>query len=323
MLYSFKYLVVILIMETTFNLVKKNQILNFNNFIENINEDEIYSLVDLLIKYKEKNIFTLGVGKCSSLAIYFSDILKSLSLKSFNINVTNITHGDLGCISKDDITILISKSGNTTELTKIIELIDSSKILLSCNRFSNISRKVDKTFVIPYNNESDLFFNLIPTNSSTNFISFINFLINLYIERSNINFDKYKSNHPSGDIGFKTKKIRNFINEDITICNNFDLCNDDVMSILLSSKNGIIFEKNNIFVGILTTKDVLKNVNNLSSKSIYDFINKNPIVLNNPDELMINKIDLIKRYKLFKFIPILEKGKCIGILDNSLIIELN
>jgi len=310
-------------MESTFNLLKLNQISNFNNFIQNINEAEIYSLVDILIKYKDKNIFVIGVGKCSSLSIYFSDILKSLSLKSFNINVTNITHGDLGCIKKEDLTILISKSGNTEELTKVIKLIDSYNILLSCNKFSALSRKVNNTFVIPYNDEADLFFNLIPTNSSTNFLSFISFVVNLYIERNKITFESYKSNHPSGNIGFKTKPIRDFINNDITLCDNYELSNDEILSLLLTSKNGIVFQNNDIFYGILTTKDVLKNINNLSSKSIYDFINKQPIVLDNPDELIINKIDLIKRYKLFKFIPILEKDKCIGILDNSLIIELN
>ena len=41
------------------------------------------------------------------------------------------------------------------------------------------------------------------------------------------------------------------------------------------------------------------------------------VQLTNPDELIIDKIDEIRSYKLFKFIPILENGKCIGILDNS------
>lgn len=310
-------------MESTFNLLKLNQISNFNNFIQNINEAEIYSLVDLLIKYKDQNIFVIGVGKCSSLSIYFSDILKSLSLKSFNINVTNITHGDLGCIKKEDLTILISKSGNTEELTKVIKLINSYKILLSCNRFSTLSKIVNNTFLIPYNDEADIFFNLIPTNSSTNFLSFISFIVNLYIERNKITFENYTSNHPSGNIGFKTKPIRDFINNEITICDKFDLSNDDILSLLMTSKNGIVFQNKDIFYGILTTKDILKNIKNLSSKSIYDFINKKPIILDNPDELIQQHLEFIKRYKLFKFIPILENDKCIGILDNSLIIEIN
>ena len=308
-------------MEKTYNLVIKNQTDNFNNFINNIDYEQVLSLTNVLLQNKEKNIHVLGIGKSSSLAIYFSDILKSLNLKSFYLNCVNLTHGDSGCIKKDDLVIIVTKSGNTEEILKIIDIIPCFKVLITCNNKSNLSSFVDQTFIIPFKYEADLFFNIIPSNSSLNFIAYLNFVINIYVERSNFNFDNYKQSHPSGDIGFKTKKIEDFTNNDIYICSNFYLSNNEVIKILLDSKNGIVFEKNNKFYGILTTKDVLSNLDLLHNKSIYDLINKTPIVFEDASELMIDKIDLVKRFKLFKFIPVLKNKKCIGILDNSSLIN--
>ena len=55
--------------------------------------------------------------------------------------------------------------------------------------------------------------------------------------------------------------------------------------------------------------------------SIYDYINTSPIVLNNPDDYLSSKINMLKKYRLFKFIPVLKDSKCVGIHDNSMIIK--
>jgi len=309
-------------MDNIFDKTIKNQQDNFNNFIKIINLDDINLFVDKLIYYHLENIYILGIGKSQSIASYMSDIFKSIKLKSFSLNSNNLTHGDLGCINKNDLVIFISKSGNTKDLIDIVDLINCNKILLSCNNNSNLQQKVHKTIIIPFLEEADIHFNMIPTNSSINILLFINFVINIYIEKSNLHLNEYKINHPNGSIGFKTKQVKDFINKQITICTNFNLNNDKIIELLLDSKNGIIFENSNGFYGILTTKDVLKFLATKPDKySIYDLINTQPIVLDNPYELIINKLELLQKYKIFKFIPILCNNKCIGILDNSLILQ--
>ena len=306
-----------------FNELINNQKKNFNNFIESINETELNDFVNILEKFSKNNIFTLGVGKSGNISCHISDILKSISISSFNLNVTNLTHGDFGCISVNDLVIVISKSGNTNEILKIIDNFKCYKILLCNSDNSKISKKVEKTFVIPLESECDLSYNLIPSNSITNTIIYFNISFNLLLEKLSLPINNYKENHPSGDIGFKTKKIRDFINKDFTRCNNYFLDNNEIIKLLMSSKNGIIFEKNEQFFGILTTKDILNATvsENFSNKSLYEFINNNPLIISDPDELIINKIEMLKEYRLFKLIPVIEDNKCLGILDNSLLIE--
>ena len=119
-------------MKTTFNLIKENQISNFEHFTKKLNYGMVNSLVEILLKYKNKNIYTLGIGKSSSLSSYYSDILKSLNLKSFSLNSNNLTHGDLGCVTNDELIIIISKSGNTEEINRLLkQSIPGYKVLIT------------------------------------------------------------------------------------------------------------------------------------------------------------------------------------------------
>ena len=89
---------------------------------------------------------------------------------------------------------------------------------------------------------------------------------------------------------------------------------------------GIVFNYNDKFYGIITTKDVLNcitsgNINDILSEPIKKYINRNPFVIENPESLISSKIDMIRKYKFFKFIPVIDDGKYIGIIDNGKILK--
>lgn len=310
-----------------FEKVKNNQTKNFYSFIENINEDDINNLTELIIKYSKSNIYFAGIGKSGNIAIHLADVFKSVGLKSFYLNIMNVTHGDLGCINKDDLILFFSKSGNTKEIMDIVDVFNSYKILICSNNESKISSKVDSTFIVPLEEEGDIHFNLIPSNSITNNVIYFNFVLNLYIEKSNLTLENYRKNHPSGDIGFKTKKVRDFISNDIYICDNINILVRDVINLMKENKMGIVFENksdDNNFYGILTTKDLVNIISNnekVFEQPIKNFINRKPITLNNPEELISSILKDLKEYKFFKFIPVLDNNKYIGIIDNSKILK--
>ena len=310
-----------------FGDIKKNQNKNFNYLIDNIDYQDIDFLVDRLIEYKDNNIFLIGVGKSGNFAIHLSDLLKSVSLKSFYLNSMNITHGDLGCIDQNDLVIFFSKSGNTKEILDIVNLFKCFKILVCCNEKSKIKSIVDKTIVVPLEEEGDIKFGLIPTNSMVNNIVYFNFVINLYIKKSNLELNEYKNNHPSGDIGFKTKKVIDFVTNDIIVINNINLSLKEITKILNNNKLGIICTDIQEFYGILTSKDLIniysktEDINSILQKEIKSFINTSPIVIENSSALISEKIEIIKNYKYFKLIPVINDKKYIGIIDNSKILK--
>src|SRR6056300_690531 len=68
----------------------------------------------------DSKVVLCGVGKSGLIAAKISSTLSSIGTPSFFISATNSSHGDLGSISKKDIIIMISYSGNTEELKNLI-----------------------------------------------------------------------------------------------------------------------------------------------------------------------------------------------------------
>ena len=85
--------------------------------------------VKALIKCKSK-VIICGVGKSGIIASKISAKLSSIGTPSFTVSANDCSHGDLGRITKKDILILISNSGNTSELKNIIKFAQSYKIFL-------------------------------------------------------------------------------------------------------------------------------------------------------------------------------------------------
>ena len=78
----------------------------------------------------QSKIILCGVGKSGLIASKIAATLASVGTPSFSISASEASHGDLGMISKKDILILISNSGETDELKNIIKYSKRNKILL-------------------------------------------------------------------------------------------------------------------------------------------------------------------------------------------------
>ena len=85
--------------------------------------------VNAIVKCKSK-VIICGVGKSGIIASKISATLSSVGTPSFPISANDCSHGDLGRITKNDLLILISYSGNTSELKNIIKYAKSTKINL-------------------------------------------------------------------------------------------------------------------------------------------------------------------------------------------------
>ena len=85
--------------------------------------------VDLLMNCHSK-VIVCGVGKSGIIAAKISATLSSVGTPAFNISASDCSHGDLGSITKKDILILISNSGNTDELKNIIQFANRYKLNL-------------------------------------------------------------------------------------------------------------------------------------------------------------------------------------------------
>ena len=157
-----------------------------------------------------KKIISSGLGKNAPICEKFNGTLNSIGIRGYFMNTNSAVHGDLGIIEKGDIVILLSKSGNTAEtlyLAKLIKKFHSKTWLLTCNKFAKTKKKVDNTLVFNLQQEGDPW-NILPNNSTSLFLIFLQSLAMALIEKQNISIKVVKRNHPGGSIGEKLKKIK-------------------------------------------------------------------------------------------------------------------
>ena len=162
--------------------------------------------VKKIINCKSK-VIICGVGKSGKIASKISATLSSVGTPAFSISANDCSHGDLGKISKQDILILISYSGNTDELKNIIKYAKSNKILLIAivsNKDSYLYKSANIKLLIPTVEESG--YGIVPTSSTTAQLSLGRRTLAIALMRRR-KFGKldFKKFHPAGNLGNKLK----------------------------------------------------------------------------------------------------------------------
>ena len=99
------------------------------NKLKNSFNNSFNLAVEQIVKCQSK-VILCGVGKSGLIANKIAATLSSVGTPSFYLSANDSSHGDLGSISKKDILILISNSGETNELKNIIQYANRNKILL-------------------------------------------------------------------------------------------------------------------------------------------------------------------------------------------------
>ena len=161
--------------------------------------------VNAMLKCKSK-VIICGVGKSGIIASKISATLSSVGTPSFAISANDCSHGDLGRITNKDVLVLISYSGNTTELKNIIKYAKLNKIIvigIVSNKNSTLYRSSNIKLYIPEVVESGL--GIVPTSSTTIQLSIGDALSIALMKKKKFGKLDFKKFHPSGNLGNKLK----------------------------------------------------------------------------------------------------------------------
>ena len=151
-------------------------------------------------------VIICGVGKSGILASKISATLASVGTPSFSISANDCSHGDLGRITSKDLLILISYSGNTSELKNIIKYAKSNRITLIgivSNKDSLLYKSSNIKLFIPEVVESG--YGIVPTSSTTIQLSMGDALAIALMKKKKFGKLDFKKFHPSGSLGNKLK----------------------------------------------------------------------------------------------------------------------
>lgn len=152
-------------------------------------------------------IVASGLGKNVPICEKFVGTMNSLGMDARFLHTNTAVHGDLGMVGKDDIVLLLSKSGNTVEsvmLAKYLMERGTETWLLSFNEKSQLTALLNNELILQLKNEGDPW-DIVPNNSTTIYLILLQGLAMQISERMGITLEDFKVNHPGGGIGIKLR----------------------------------------------------------------------------------------------------------------------
>lgn len=169
--------------------------------------NEIIEVIETMLHCKGKVVVT-GVGKSGHIGQKIAATLASTGTPAFFMHATEGVHGDLGMISKNDVVLLISNSGNTEELTNLfpsLNRIGCKKIVITSNENAYLTQKCDNKIIYAYDKEAD-HLSLAPTVSSTLNLAIGDALAVTLSKLKKFSNDEFHLYHPGGTLGKKLEK---------------------------------------------------------------------------------------------------------------------
>ena len=242
-------------------------------------------IIKTILGCKNGKVIVSGVGKSGIISQKWAATLSSTGTSSFFMDASSASHGDLGQISSNDVVILISLSGSSSELKNIIQFCSRNRniklIGITSNKKSVLYKNSDIKVLIPNVDEAGPE-NFVPTSSTTIQLAMGDAIAITCMKAKNFGRKDFKKYHPSGSLGVKLRTVGDimltnnkipFVKEDITM--------EKALNEISKKGLGVLFvRKKNNTTGILTDGDIKRisqktlNFKKLKIKSV---MKKNPI----------------------------------------------
>ncbi len=238
--------------------------------------------VSEIIKCQSK-VILCGVGKSGIIASKIAATLASVGTPSFSISASEASHGDLGMISKKDILIIFSNSGETSELKNIIQYANRNKILLIgivSRKDSILYKASDIKIIIPKVIEAG---GIVPTASTTAQLALGDALAISTMKHRKFSRIDFKKLHPAGSLGAQLRTVEDIMVKGVKIpFVNENLKMNKALKILTEKKLGILIVRNKKrkTTGIVTDGQIRrfsqKNLN-FQTLSVKQIMTKKPV----------------------------------------------
>ncbi|CAK8543606.1 unnamed protein product [Lathyrus sativus] len=301
--------------ENTLADLFKSQQNHLNFFFDRIDHSQTLAFTRTLLDASGTVFFT-GVGKSGFVAHKISQTLVSLGIRSAFLSPVDALHGDIGILSHRDVLVLLSKSGATEELIRLVPCARAKGarlIAVTSVEGNALSAVCDMTVHLPLERELCPF-NLAPVTSTAIQMVFGDTVAIALMAARNLTKDEYAANHPAGKIGksliFKVRDVMKK-DEELPICRESDLIMDQLME--LTSKGCgclLVIDDDRHLIGTFTDGDLRRTLK-ASGEGIFKLTvgkmcNRNPRTIG-PDAMAV---DAMKKMEAppspVQFLPVID-----------------
>ena len=281
----------------------------------NLDEKEVNKALELLDNCSANNfkIIISGVGKSGIVARKIAATFSSVGLTSIYLNPLDALHGDIGIVNNNDLCLLLSNSGETSELLEIIPHLHyrETKCIALTGDINSSLAKICDVFLCTKVEKEICPLNLAPTASTTVSMAIGDALASAWMDRNNISSEEFAFNHPGGSLGRKLtitvedvmlkREVFTSLEEESSVF--------DIISQITLNGIGCCWiqnsEKDFSFVGIITDGDLRRALEKTEVKlwgklKAKDLMTKNPISIDK-DSLAVKALKLMNEKKITSY----------------------
>ena len=268
-------------------LAKKAADIQINELkkIKKVFNSSFIKAIDLIINCKGKIIFS-GVGKNSFICKKAAATFSSVGISSFFVDPTGVSHGDAGQIDRKDILIIISNSGNTSELSNLLEYANRFRIKIigiASNPNSVLLKASDIKIVYPKLKESDPN-NIVPTSTTSFVMMFCDCLATTIMWKKKFTKENFFLYHKGGNLGASLRLAKDIMVSEKSKMPILDHKKkfSQAVKIINQKKLGIaVITKNKFIKGLITDGDLRRVIGKSASEKNLDKMTRNyPLVVN-------------------------------------------
>jgi arabinose-5-phosphate isomerase len=285
-----------------------------------INKDFV-NAVETIYAAKGRVVLT-GMGKSGLIARKIVATLNSTGTAAIYLHPTDALHGDLGMVRKEDVVIIISKSGSTDEISKLIPMfkrLGVKLIAMSGNPNSSLVKESDIFLNISVKEEACPH-DLAPTSSTTATLVMGDALSVALLQKRGFTAEDFALLHPGGSLG---KRLSLKIDEIMTKGEGVPIVREDssIKDIILemtSKRLGTtcVVNKDGKLSGVITDGDLrrlLEKTMDVKNLVAIDIMSKNPKVTDK-DYLASFALQIMESHKITSLIVADREKKPIGIV---------
>jgi arabinose-5-phosphate isomerase len=292
-------------------------------------DKDFVKTVRVIYESKGRVVFT-GMGKSGLKARKIVATLNSTGTASIYLHPTDALHGDLGMVRKNDIVILISKSGNTEELLDLILMLKRMKVILVGmlgNKKSKMGKHCDYILNINVKEEACPH-DLAPTSSTTAALVMGDALAMALLQLRGFTPEDFALLHPGGSLGkrlsLKISEIM-YTDDDVPVVKENAPLKDAILQIT-SKRLGVtsVVDKKGVLKGIITDGDLRRllektmDIKNLTAK---DVMTKDPKTIVS-DYLASFALQQMENFNITSLIVVNKNKKPVGIVHLHDLVKL-
>jgi arabinose-5-phosphate isomerase len=279
--------------------------------------NDFSDLVKLILNLNGRVIVS-GVGKSGHIGNKIAATLASTGTPAYFVHATEASHGDLGMITEKDLCLLISNSGETSEIFDIVAHARRFSIpvaTISSNTESTLVKAADFKLCLPVVEEACPI-GMAPTTSTTMMLALGDALAVALMEAKNFNTENFKVLHPGGKLGAKMMMVSQVMHKsDALPLVETQTSMKETLLTMSSRGFGIaaVVNEKDFLVGVITDGDLRRHINDLMSKTAGEIASLSPITVVR-ETFVVDALKLMQEKKITVLIVTSAENKPVGIL---------